>query len=121
MNIAITFRHMEGTEAVKRYATDKTAKIQKFLRQAMTANVTLSVEGLDHIAEVHIHSGGSHFHGSERSEDMYASIDRMIDKIERQVRSEKGANITKKKRGGISAGEFARQVEEASESSRSRD
>ena len=47
MNISITFRHMEGTEAVKKHTTDKVAKLQKFLRQAMTAQVTLSVEGLE--------------------------------------------------------------------------
>src|SRR5689334_17094683 len=50
MNITITFRHMVGTDAVKQYAHDKIAKLQKFLRQAMTAQVTLSVEGLEHIA-----------------------------------------------------------------------
>jgi len=50
MNIAITFRHMDGTDAVKSYAHEKVAKLQKFLRQAMTAQVTLSVEGLEHIA-----------------------------------------------------------------------
>ena len=51
MNITITFRHMVGTEAVKSYAHEKMAKLQKFLRQAMSAQVTLSVEGLEHVAE----------------------------------------------------------------------
>lgn len=106
MNISITFRHMEGTEAVKRYAYDKTAKLQKFLRQSMKAQITLSVEGLDHIAEVRLSSGSTHFHGSERSEDMYASIDMVHDKLERQIRSAKGTSVAKR-RGGVSAGEFA--------------
>ena len=44
MNISITFRHVESTEAIKAHATDKVAKLQKFLRQPMTAKVTLSVE-----------------------------------------------------------------------------
>src|SRR5690348_3911413 len=47
MNITITFRHMVGTEAAKAHAYEKVAKLQKFLRQAMTAQVTLSVEGLE--------------------------------------------------------------------------
>lgn len=119
MNITITFRHMVGTDAVKNYAYEKMAKLQKFLRQAMTAQVTLSVEGLDHIAEVRISSGSAHFQGSERSEDMYASIDMVHDKLERQIRSEKGANVAKK-RGGVPAREFAVDPDKAVGSSRTR-
>jgi putative sigma-54 modulation protein len=106
MNITITFRHMVGTEAVKAYAHEKMAKLQKFLRQAMSAQVTLSVEGLEHVAEVGISSGSAHFHATERGEDMYASIDMVHDKLERQIRAAKGATISKK-RGGASAGQFA--------------
>ena len=84
MNINITFRHMVATEAVKKHTHEKIAKLQKFLRQAMTAQVTLSVEGLDHTADVGISSGSAHFHATERSEDMYASIDMVLDKISQQ-------------------------------------
>lgn len=97
MNITITFRHMEGTEAVKKYAHEKVAKLQKFLRQAMSAQVTLSVEGPEHSAEVGISSGSSHFHATERGQDMYASIDMVHDKLERQIRAAKGANVAKKR------------------------
>src|SRR3954453_12543059 len=112
MNITITFRHMVGTEAVKSYAHEKMANLQKFLRQAMSAQVTLSVEGLEHIAEVGIQSGSAHFHATERSEDMYASIDMVHDKLERQIRAQKGATMAKK-RGGTSAGQFAADGEKA--------
>ena len=110
MNITITFRHMVGTDAVKAYAQEKVAKLQKFLRQAMSAQVTLSVEGLEHVAEVNVSSGGGHFHATERSEDMYASIDMVHDKVERQIRAAKGAAVTKK-RHGPNAGEFAAEAE----------
>src|SRR4051812_9658244 len=113
MNITITFRHMEGTDAAKRFAHEKVAKLQKFLRQAMTAQVTLSVEGLEHVADVNIHAGGAHFHAKERSEDMYASIDMVLDKLERQIEHQKGAGIAKK-RGGTTAGQFAADAEKAS-------
>ena len=106
MNIAITFRHMDGSEAMKGYASEKISKLQKYLRQAMTAQVTLSVEGLDHIADVRIQSGTGNFHANERNRDMYASIDLVLDKLERQIRSEKGAHVAKK-HGAMSAGEFA--------------
>jgi putative sigma-54 modulation protein len=112
MNITITFRHMEGTEAVKKHAHEKLAKLQKFLRTAMTAQVTLAVEGLDHVADVNIASGSSHFHATEQSEDMYASIDMVHDKLERQIRGAKGATMAKK-RGGTTAGQFAVEVEKS--------
>ena len=96
MNINITFRQMVGSDAVKAHVHDKTAKLQKFLRQPMNANVTLAVEGLDHIAEVALASGSEHFHATERSADMYASIDMVHDKLERQIRE---VHSTQKKKG----------------------
>lgn len=112
MNITITFRHMEGTEAVKKHTHDKVAKLQKFLRQAMTAQVTLSVEGLEHVADVNIQAGSAHLHATERSEDMYASIDMVLDKLERQISHQKGAKAAQK-RGGPTAGQFAADGENA--------
>jgi putative sigma-54 modulation protein len=106
MNIAITFRHIEPSEPVKKYAQEKIAKLQKFLRQPMQANVTLDLERLEHVVEVRISSGSEHYHGKEQSEDMYASIDQVHDKLERQIRSGKGASVARK-RGAQSAGEFA--------------
>ncbi|MET0595049.1 MAG: ribosome-associated translation inhibitor RaiA [Polyangiaceae bacterium] len=104
MNIAITFRHIEPSESVKKYAQEKIAKLQKFLRQPMQANVTLDMEKLEHRVEVRISSGSEHYHGKEQNEDMYASIDVVVDKVERQIRS--GREVTRK-RGAQSAGEFA--------------
>jgi putative sigma-54 modulation protein len=106
MNIAITFRHIEPSEPVKKYAQEKIAKLQKFLRQPMQANVTLDMERLDHVVEVRISSGSEHYVSREQSEDMYASIDQVLDKLERQIRSGKGA-LVQRKRGSPSAGEFA--------------
>jgi putative sigma-54 modulation protein len=115
MNITITFRHMDVSEAVKGYAHEKIAKLQKYLRQAMSAQVTLSIEGLDHVADVRIQSGSQAFHANERrQEDMNASIDLVLDKLERQIQSHKGANVAKK-HGGMNAGQFAAVVERESQ------
>jgi len=100
MNITITFRHMDSSSAVKAHAGEKVSKLQKFLRQPMTAKVTLSVDKLWHVAEARISSGGQHFEAKEKTEDMYASIDKMIDKLERQIRGSKGAKQAKTRRGG---------------------
>ena len=110
MNITTTFRQMEGTDAVRNYAETKVRKLQKFLRQAIRADVTLSVEGNEHIADVHVKSGATHLHGSERSDDMYASIDLVVDKLEAQIRSINGARVTKK-RQGVKPGEVLAQAE----------
>ncbi len=100
MNISITFRHMDATDAVKAYASDKIAKLQRFLRSPMKSQVTLSCQqDRLHRVEVDIHAGHAHFHAHETSEDMYASIDKVIDKIERQILSAKEA-VTGKKKGG---------------------
>ena len=91
MNVSITFRHMDASEAIKKHAAAKLTKLQKFLRQPMTAKVTISVDKLKHVAEARISSGGAHLEAKESSDDMYTSIDRMIDKLDRQIRVTKGA------------------------------
>jgi putative sigma-54 modulation protein len=103
MNIAITFRNLDSTEAVKQYATEKIAKLQRFLRQPMHAHVTLSVaHHVEHMIEVRVSSGSEHFEGHEQSDDMYASIDKVVDKLERQISGAKGA-VVAKRRGSTSA------------------
>ena len=89
MNIAITFRQMDSTDAVKGYAQDKVGRLQKFLRDPMKGQVKLSCQSRLHSAEVDLHAGGSHYHAHETSEDMYATIDKVIDKLERQIRASK--------------------------------
>ncbi len=91
MNVSITFRHMDASEAIKKHTAAKLSKLQKFLRQPMTAKVTISVEKLKHVAEARISSGGAHLEAKESSDDMYTSIDRMIEKLDRQMRVTKGA------------------------------
>ena len=104
MNITITFRHMDATDAVKAYATEKVAKLQRFLRTPMKGQVTLSCQqDRLHSVEVDIHAGHAHFHAHETCEDMYASIDKVIDKIERQIVSAK--KTTSKRKGSERASE----------------
>lgn len=95
MNIAITFRQMEATDAVRTYATEKIGKLQKFLRSPLHGSVTVSAQKTMFAVEVDVHASADHFHAHESSEDMYASIDRVIDKLERQIRD--GHSAHKKK------------------------
>jgi len=100
MNISVTFRHVDASDSIRARATEKFAKLQKFLRQPMTARVTVSLEKLLHQVEARISSGGNRFEAHEATEDMYTSIDKVLDKLERQIRATKGVARGKNKRGG---------------------
>ena len=102
MNISITFRHMDSSDAIKRYAGDKLAKLQRFLRQPMTGRVTVSIDKLRHVVEARISSGGEHLEAHEKGDDMYAAIDLVMDKLERQIRAAKGVAQAKRRRSGES-------------------
>jgi putative sigma-54 modulation protein len=100
MNITITFRQMPASAALTKHVQEKAAKLQKFLRQPMSAKVTLSLDRLKHVAEARISSGGQHLEAKETNDDMYASVDKVIDKLERQIRGMKGTKQSKTRRGG---------------------
>ena len=86
MQLNITFRHLEATDALKEYAREKVDRVKKYLDRAGDAHVVLSLERHLHHADITIHSGAFLLRGREKSEDMYASIDLAMDKIERQLR-----------------------------------
>lgn len=98
MTVSTTFRHIEATDALKNHASDKVARLQRFLRQPMTAKVTLSHDKLLNSAEVQVQSGGEWYEAKEVSEDMYASIDAAAHKIERQIRRAHGVSNAKRHR-----------------------
>ncbi|RYG17526.1 ribosome-associated translation inhibitor RaiA [bacterium] len=89
MNIAITFRQMDATEAMKAHATEKFGKLQKYLRQPMQAQITLGLSGRAHTVEAEVHSGEAHHHAHDETESMYASIDSVVAKLEAQIRAAK--------------------------------
>ena len=107
MNISITFRHMDPSDAIKQYAGGKLAKLQRFLRQPMTGRLTLSIDRLRHIVEARISSGGAHLEAREEGDEMYASIDEVMDKLERQIRGAKGAARARRRGGSVKGGPVA--------------
>lgn len=103
MNIAFKFRNVESSEAIKAYAEEKIGKLQKYLHAPMDVDVIISLERRNHCVDVHVRAGGNQFAGTGESEDMYASIDMVIDKIDRQVRDGKAAAVTGKRHRGAVA------------------
>ncbi len=85
MQITVTARHLEITEALRRYAEEKVARLQKFVDQITAAHVVLSIEKHRQIAEVTLRVRELTIHGEESSDDLYCAIDLVADKIERQI------------------------------------
>jgi len=89
MNVSITFRNLESTDALKQHIEDKVRKVRKYLQGPVDAHVVLSVERYLHEADVTINAGRLTFKGREEREDMYTCIDKVMDKIEKQIRRTK--------------------------------
>lgn len=86
MQISTTFRHMEHSDALKSYAEEKLERIKKYVDEPIVAQVYLTVEKIRHIVEISISAKGVTTKASEATNDMYAAIDAVVDKIERQLR-----------------------------------
>ncbi|MCL2761003.1 MAG: ribosome-associated translation inhibitor RaiA [Desulfuromonadales bacterium] len=86
MNVITTFRHIDPSDALKSYVEEKLERVKKYVDEPITAQAYLTVEKIRHIAEITIGAKGVTIKASEASNDMYASIDVVIDKIERQLR-----------------------------------
>lgn len=86
MQTRITGRHVEVTEALKTYIENALHKVTGHFDKVIDANVILMVEKHRQIAEVNLTANGVRIHGRESSPDMYASVDAVISKVERQVR-----------------------------------
>lgn len=97
MRINFTFRNFDSSERIKTYASEKIAKFQKYLRAPLDAEVVVSVERHIHSVDVTINADGQRYAAREESEDMYASIDLCLDKVDRQIRSKKAAAVDRKR------------------------
>ncbi len=89
MQIHVTFRHLEPSQAVKDYVQSKTEKFYKFLHEPIEVHVILEVQKLTHKAEVNVRAKNVKYHGVEESPNLYASIDLVTEKIARQIKKHK--------------------------------
>lgn len=88
MNIAFTFKQFEPSEHLRKYARRRFEKLGRFLGRnpSVDVQVVLSVEKLRHKAEVQLSGEGMNISAEEASNDMYASIDLINDKLEAQIK-----------------------------------
>jgi len=90
VKIKVTGRHSDVSGPMKDYALEKVERLDRFFDRIHSVDLTLNVEGERHVAEIRIAVPGDTLLGSEESEDMYSSIDSLIDTIGRQLRKYKG-------------------------------
>ena len=89
MQIDITGHHVDVTPALRAYVTEKMQKIIRHSDQVISIRVILNVEKLQQLAEATINVGGRTLFANVSASDMYASIDGLVDKLDRQIRRRK--------------------------------
>ena len=110
MQIIVKGKNMDITEALKAHAEKRLSKISKYFDRVISTDVTLSTERGWHIVEVTVHANNGHIlRGEERTNDMYTSIDKVIEKLERQVKRTK-EKVSRKGRGPGEEGEAETEV-----------
>jgi len=89
MKMNYTGKNMEVTDALRDVTEKKLGKLEKFFQTDISGNVTFSTEKNRKIIEVTINLPGTILRAEESSDDMYASIDKTVDVLERQIRKHK--------------------------------
>jgi len=85
MNIQLTGRHLDITPAIREYVTGKFGKIKRHFDNVIDVNVILSVEKLKQKAEATVHISGKDVFVECDDENLYAAIDALVDRLDRQV------------------------------------
>ena len=93
MQLNITGHHVELTESLKEYVSSKLERLERHFDHISNVQVTLSVQKVRQIAEATLHISGADIHATAEQEDMYAAIDLLVDKLDRQILKHKEKNV----------------------------
>jgi putative sigma-54 modulation protein len=85
MQINLTGHHVEITDSLRNYVDTKFSKLERHFDHISNVHVILNVEKLNQKAEATVHLSGAEVFASSENTDMYAAIDAMVDKLDRQV------------------------------------
>jgi len=85
MQINISGHHVEVTQALKDHVHSKIEKLERHFDNITNVQVTLTVEKTTQKAEATMHVSGAELHANADNDDMYAAIDGMVDKLDRQL------------------------------------
>lgn len=89
MDITVTGHHVEVTDSLREYVINKFDRLQRHFDNVLDANVILTVEKLEQKAEATIHLTGNTIFADSVDENMYAAIDSLTDKLDRQIKKHK--------------------------------
>lgn len=97
MNIKVTGKNIEITDAIREYVESKADRLEKFENANTELNVVCSIEREEQIVELQLSHNGDFVKIEERNNDLYASIDLALDRLERQMRKDKEKKADKNK------------------------
>ncbi len=102
MNLNITGHHLDVTPALRSYVQDKIARVTRHFDHVIDVSVVLTVEKLRQKAEVNVHLPGKDIYVEHADGDLYAAIDALADKLDRQVlkHKQKSGDVNRQS-GGI--------------------
>lgn len=89
MQINVTGQHLDITDSIRDYVMTKMAKLERHIDTVTNAHVILSVEKLRQKAEATVHINGADLFADAEDENLYAAIDALVDKLDRQVKKHK--------------------------------
>lgn len=101
MQITIKSKNFELTDALKGYAEKKLRKIEKYFDHIISTDIMLSAERSKYIVEVTVYANGVTLRGEEKTDDMYSSVDKVISKLERQLKKHKGKILNRHRAGKV--------------------
>ncbi len=85
MNLCLTGHHLDITPAIRDYVLAKLDRVTRHFDDVIDVNVVMTVDKLRHKVEVNLHARGKDIHVEAIAPDMYAAIDALADKLDRQV------------------------------------
>lgn len=85
MHVSVTFKNLDSSDALRSYVQKKLDRFDKLLDNPAEANVVFSVEKIRHTAEINLISDRLTVYAKDESENMYSSIDTVVDKLKKQL------------------------------------
>lgn len=100
MNLTMSGHHLEITPAIREYMTSKLTRVTRHFDHVLDVNVIMSVDKLVQKVEATLHVRGNDIFAESSDSDLYAAIDALIDKLDRQVLKHKEKRADRRHDGG---------------------
>lgn len=89
MNLNISFKQMDSSDALKDYTAEKSERLAKYFDGKITVTWNFTIEKQNRVAHCHLMGNNMNYFGEASTEDLYASVDVAVEKIEKQLRKHK--------------------------------